>query len=233
MGAKDTHCSYHGLLIEKYLLKDISPEDEKRLESHLKDCDQCRHDITMIEKNNKILNSEKTPSISKNFKERLNKNIEEIKERFSQYKKLHPFQRFAYMAAIIPFIIAFTITLVNFTSELQYKTALDVGKYYDEIPKLKGGYTDKKLHYNIDRTVNKFFKENKIAAKNRILIERSTSERPIYGKRFIGKICDCWMNKPENIQIKDGEIVYVVIHHNYRGHMLREVDIKESDLVAL
>jgi hypothetical protein len=41
------------------------------------------------------------------------------------------------------------------------------------------------------------------------------------------------MNKPENIQIKDGEIVYVVIHDNYRGHMLREVDIKESDLVAL
>ena len=55
----------------------------------------------------------------------------------------------------------------------------------------------------------------------------------VYGRRFIGKICDCWMNKPENIQIKDGEIVYVVIHDNYRGHMLREVDIKESDLVAL
>ena len=26
-----------------------------------------------------------------------------------------------------------------------------------------------------------------------------------WGKRFIGKICDCWMNKPENIQIRNGE----------------------------
>jgi hypothetical protein len=54
----------------------------------------------------------------------------------------------------------------------------------------------------------------------------------VYGKRFIGKIWDCWMNKPENIQIKDGEIVYVVEHYNYRGKMVMTYHIKESDLVT-
>jgi hypothetical protein len=54
-----------------------------------------------------------------------------------------------------------------------------------------------------------------------------------YGKRFIGKICDCWMNKPENTQIRNGEIVYIVTHHNYKGNMVMTYQIKESNLVTL
>lgn len=53
----------------------------------------------------------------------------------------------------------------------------------------------------------------------------------VYGKRFIGQIWDCWMNKPENIQFTDGEFIYVVKHYNYKGNMVMTYHIKESDLV--
>jgi len=53
----------------------------------------------------------------------------------------------------------------------------------------------------------------------------------VYGKRFIGQIWDCWMNKPENIKPTDGEFIYVVKHYNYKGNMVMTYHIKESELV--
>lgn len=44
-------------------------------------------------------------------------------------------------------------------------------------------------------------------------------------------IWDCFVNKPENLRMEDGEITYVVKHDNYRGEMVMTYTVKESELI--
>jgi len=53
-----------------------------------------------------------------------------------------------------------------------------------------------------------------------------------FGKRFVGQIWDCVINKPENMQVIDGEYVYVVQHYNCRSKSVITYRIKESELVS-
>ena len=39
------------------------------------------------------------------------------------------------------------------------------------------------------------------------------------------------MNKPNNLEIIDGEFSYVVTHDNYRGKMVMTYNFKESELI--
>ena len=48
--------------------------------------------------------------------------------------------------------------------------------------------------------------------------------------KYIGQIEDVYINKPENLEMKDGEYLYSVAKLNYRGKMAMSFDFKESDL---
>ena len=50
-------------------------------------------------------------------------------------------------------------------------------------------------------------------------------------KNFKGEIWNCYMNEPNNLEIIDGEISYVVEHSNYRGKMVMTYTFKESELI--
>jgi len=51
------------------------------------------------------------------------------------------------------------------------------------------------------------------------------------GKGFKGIIWNVYMNEPENLEIKDGEYIYIVEHDNYRGNMVMSYRVKESNLI--
>ena len=48
--------------------------------------------------------------------------------------------------------------------------------------------------------------------------------------KYVGQIGDVYINKPENLEMKDGEYVYSVDKLNHRGKMAMSFDFKESDL---
>ena len=51
--------------------------------------------------------------------------------------------------------------------------------------------------------------------------------------KYIGQIEDVYVNKPENIEMKDGEYVYSVDKLNHRGRNAMSFDFKESDLESI
>ena len=51
--------------------------------------------------------------------------------------------------------------------------------------------------------------------------------------KYIGQIEDVYINKPENLEMKDGEYVYSVEKLNYRGKNAMSFDFKESDLESI
>jgi len=51
--------------------------------------------------------------------------------------------------------------------------------------------------------------------------------------KYIGQIEDVYINKPENLEIKDGEYVYSVAKLNHRGRNAMSFDFKESDLESI
>ena len=53
------------------------------------------------------------------------------------------------------------------------------------------------------------------------------------GKKFIGQIEDVYINKPENLEMKDGEYVYSIDKLNSRGKMKMSYEFKESDLESI
>jgi len=48
--------------------------------------------------------------------------------------------------------------------------------------------------------------------------------------KYVGQIEDVYINKPENLEIKDGEYVYSVAKLNHRGRMAMSFSFKESNL---
>jgi len=75
--------------------------------------------------------------------------------------------------------------------------------------------------------------ENKPEPKFKIGDKVTTTPQSGLGKGFKGIIWDVYMNEPENLEIKDGEYVYVVEHDNYRGNMVMSYRVKESDLINI
>jgi hypothetical protein len=51
--------------------------------------------------------------------------------------------------------------------------------------------------------------------------------------KYIGQIEDVYINKPENLEMKDDEYVYSVEKLNYRGRNAMSFDFKESDLESI
>ena len=51
--------------------------------------------------------------------------------------------------------------------------------------------------------------------------------------KYIGQIEDVYINKPENLEIKDGEYLYSVAKLNHRGRNAMSFDFKESDLESI
>ena len=51
--------------------------------------------------------------------------------------------------------------------------------------------------------------------------------------KYIGQIENVYINKPENLEIKDGEYVYSVDKLNHRGRNAMSFDFKESDLESI
>ena len=52
-------------------------------------------------------------------------------------------------------------------------------------------------------------------------------------KKYIGKIENVQVNKPENLRTKDGEYLYAVEKLNHRGRDVMSFDFKESDLESI
>jgi hypothetical protein len=57
--------------------------------------------------------------------------------------------------------------------------------------------------------------------------------RGTISSKYIGQIEDVWINKPENLEIKDGEYLYSVEKLNYKGKMVASYDFKESELESI
>ena len=51
--------------------------------------------------------------------------------------------------------------------------------------------------------------------------------------KYIGQIENVYINKPENLEIKDGEYVYSVDKLNHRGRNAMSFEFKESDLESI
>ena len=54
-----------------------------------------------------------------------------------------------------------------------------------------------------------------------------------FGDKYVGQIEDVYINKPENLEIKDGEYVYSVDKLNHRGRNAMSFEFKESDLESI
>ena len=57
--------------------------------------------------------------------------------------------------------------------------------------------------------------------------------RGTISSKYVGQIEDVYINKPENLEIKDGEYLYSVDKLNHRGRMAMSSDFKESDLESI
>ena len=51
--------------------------------------------------------------------------------------------------------------------------------------------------------------------------------------KYVGQIGDVYINKPENLEMKDGEYLYSVAKLNHRGRNEMSFDFKESDLESI
>ena len=75
----------------------------------------------------------------------------------------------------------------------------------------------------------KYLKENQKSPKFKI----DDFVQPKDRNKYIGQIEDVYINKPKNLEIKDGEYVYSVAKLNHRGRNAMSFDFKESDLESI
>ena len=57
--------------------------------------------------------------------------------------------------------------------------------------------------------------------------------RGTISSKYVGQIEDVYINKPENLEMKDGEYLYSVAKLNHRGRNAMSFDFKESDLESI
>jgi len=95
---------------------------------------------------------------------------------------------------------------------------VDVIELYNEIRK-----------NNEDLAEGKLLKEDMKAPKFKI----DDFVQPKSRDKYIGQIRDVYINKPENLEMKDGEYVYSVDKLNHRGRNAMSFSFKESDLESI
>ena len=113
----------------------------------------------------------------------------------------------------------------------------DIEKYVDELsgffePDAYKNTTDAELLDDLklymDLAEGRLFEENQ-SPKFKI----GDFVQPKDRDKYIGQIEDVYINKPENLEIKDGEYLYSVAKLNHRGRNTMSFDFKESDLESI
>ena len=89
------------------------------------------------------------------------------------------------------------------------------------------GYTKRDDLY--DLAEGKLLKEDMKAPKFKI----DDFVQPKSRDKYIGQIGDVYINKPENLEMKDGEYIYSVDKLNHRGRNAMSFSFKESDLESI
>ena len=80
-----------------------------------------------------------------------------------------------------------------------------------------------------DLAENNLLKEDMKAPKFKI----DDFVQPKSRDKYIGQIEDVYINRPENLEIKDGEYLYSVAKLNHRGRNAMSFEFKESDLESI
>jgi hypothetical protein len=113
----------------------------------------------------------------------------------------------------------------------------DIEKYVDELsgffePDAYKNTTDAELLDDLklymDLAEGRLFEENQ-SPKFKI----GDFVQPKDRDKYIGQIEDVYINKPKNLEIKDGEYLYSVAKLNHRGRNAMSFDFKESDLESI
>jgi hypothetical protein len=113
----------------------------------------------------------------------------------------------------------------------------DIEKYVDELsgffePDAYKNTTDAELLDDLklymDLAEGRLFEENQ-SPKFKI----GDFVQPKNRDKYIGQIENVYINKPENLEIKDGEYLYSVAKLNHRGRNAMSFEFKESDLESI
>ena len=81
--------------------------------------------------------------------------------------------------------------------------------------------------------LRKYLAEGKLYEQKSPKFKIGDFVQPKNRDKYIGKIENVYINKPENLEIKDGEYVYSVDKLNHRGRNAMSFDFKESDLESI
>jgi len=81
--------------------------------------------------------------------------------------------------------------------------------------------------------LRKYLAEGKLHEQKSPKFKIGDFVQPKNRDKYIGQIEDVYINKPENLEMKDGEYLYSVAKLNYRGRMTMSSDFKESDLESI
>ena len=113
----------------------------------------------------------------------------------------------------------------------------DIKKYVDE---LSGSFEPDAYKNTTDAELLDDLKLYMDLAEGRLFEENQSPKfkigdfvEPKSRDNYIGQIEDVYVNKPENLEMKDGEYIYSVDKLNHRGKMAMSFDFKESDLESI
>ena len=81
--------------------------------------------------------------------------------------------------------------------------------------------------------LRKYLAEGKLYEQKSPKFKIGDVVQPKNQDKYIGQIENVYINKPENLEIKDGEYVYSVDKLNHRGRNAMSFDFKESDLESI
>ena len=106
----------------------------------------------------------------------------------------------------------------------------NVVRFFDKIE----NPTDEEVLNFIDIEIEKYLAEGKLLKEDQSpKFKIGDFVQPKSRDKYIGQIEDVYINKPENLEMKDGEYVYSVEKLNYRGKNAMSFDFKESDLESI
>ena len=189
MDTKDNNCPFHRLVFEKYIFNEISPEDDKKLQEHIKSCRQCKKNIEIIKKKHKILKKHKTIKLSKGFKKNLFNKIHSVDKKITKSRKI---KQILSIAAMVPIFISAIITYQNAYkkySDIPHKVTI----HYKHLINKKSGpyyFKDRNLEKNINKHIKAYLAKkglNKDVMHAKVYVSKkprriATFERYRYGK---------------------------------------------------